>query len=97
MTYIFREVEQNKYGFYDYVHSKFVEQFTDTSDFCNILNIMKDTKTPIKLHKYNNDIGYDDVYTYTIVHMALTMFESYYEEPNCIMTVYIVNPNGAED
>jgi len=97
MTYIFREVEKNEYGFYDYVHSRFIEQFTDTSDFCNILNIMKDTKSPINLHKYNEDIGDDDVYNYTIVSMALTMLESFYEEPHCIVTAYVVNPNGEVD
>ena len=97
MTYNFREVKKNEYGFYDYSHSRFIETVTDTSDFCNILNIMKDTKSQINLHKYNDEIGDDDVYNYTIVKIELTMLESFYEEPHCIMSVYVVDPNGAED
>ena len=97
MIYRFREVKKNEWGNYDYNHSRYITSIVGTSDLLNVLNIMKETKSEIDLHKYDETEGDDVQSTYAVVKTVLSLMESYYEEPDYYATIYVIDPLGENE
>ena len=98
MRYMIRKVRKQdgvRYG-YDFYMSDFVMPIEADADFINVLNYLKETKSPIVLHEYNKDLGDDDEFEYVPVKIELTCFDGYYIGADYQVTVYCVDPYDNE-
>ena len=91
MTYYFRRVEKSGGGFsYNFDRNELVTKVVDTSDLLGVLDMMKNSKSDVRLNVYDDKIE-DDVERYfLVVGYELHLMENYTVCPDYAVNIYVV-------